>query len=154
VTHLQRWVTEIAMNDAMQDILEWGIAHDALEQASQLCYRLWAKPRSLGSCDFLLDVFFREESERGPIILWKQGRPANKIEEALPPGSITFTIRHREQCGIHYTETCSCVWKDGAWITGPKSELFMTSGGLLSKPVVLDSKVGFERWVKGLPQPF
>jgi len=140
------------MNDAQQDIMEWGLLNDSFPQAALICYQLWAKGGTFAR-EVPVDRFYRNDTERGPILLWWNGRPANKIDPELPPGSITFTFNHPDRNGICYSETKSYIWKVREWVPGPKREIFMTVGGLFAKPRILDSEEGFTRWVKGVEGP-
>jgi hypothetical protein len=140
------------MNETMQEILEWGLRHDAFLEAARICYRLWANGGPF-SIKVPIERVYRDDQERGVIVIWMQGRRASKKETELPAGSITFTINHPAQNGIVYYETRSYVWNGRAWVIGPKVELFMTSGGVLSKPKVLDEKEGFARWGEHMQGP-
>lgn len=141
-----------AMNETMQEILEWGIVHDAFPEAAHICYRLWANDGPF-SRSGPIEKVYREDSERGSIVISTQGRRANKKCPELPAGSITFTLNHPERNGIAYYETNSFVWNGRGWAAGPREEFFMTVGGILSQPKVLDEKEGFARWVEGLRGP-
>jgi len=140
------------MNETQREIMEWGLIHDALPQAARICYQLWANGGSFAA-NVPIERVYRSDEERGPIVIWSQGRPADKIDVALPAGSITYSFNHPKRNGVHYYETCSYVWKSHEWVPGPKGHLFMSVGGIFSKPKVLDEKDGFARWVKGMRGP-
>jgi hypothetical protein len=141
------------MNEPMQEIIEWGLLHDAVPQAARICYELWATNRPI-SKKLPISRFYRSDEERGPILIWWNGREANKIEQQLPPGSITFTRNYLERNNVHYYETHSLIWNNGEWVEGPKEDFYITKGGIVTKPVVLDRREGIVRWTKGMTSPF
>lgn len=140
------------MSEPMQEIIEWGLLHDAVPQAARICYKLWATNRPI-SKKLPIRRFYGSDEERGPILIWWNGREGNKIEAQLPPGSITFTRNYPERNNVHYFETHSLVWNNSEWAEGPKEDFYITKGGMFSKPMVLDRSEGIARWTKGLTTP-
>jgi hypothetical protein len=140
------------MDETPKEILEWGILHDALIQAAGIVYQLFANGGAFAR-KVPVTRHYRTDEERGPVQIWWQGRAADKLYGALPPGSITYTFNHPTQNGVYYYETNVYAWEGSGWKAGAKEELFMTVGGVFSKPVVLEPKEGFERWAKGLRIP-